>query len=69
MKNKKWINARFGDKWTEHALEHYSVNTICGIAISNGRKAIILEAALKLILEKFPTSDIEEIIKEALDEK
>lgn len=76
MENKKWIDARFGDKWTEHALEHYTPNTICGIAIKQGRRAITLENALKAILEKCPdnpnvpyTIEIRKTIKDVLEIK
>ena len=49
---KRWIDARFGKKWKDHAKEHYTVGQLLDIAESNGRRRIIIEDGLKEVFEK-----------------
>jgi hypothetical protein len=44
---KPFITATFGDNWKEHAIKNYPLEIIVDIAWKNGRKAILLERALK----------------------
>jgi len=44
---KPFITATFGDNWKEHAIKNYPLEIIVDIAWKNGRKAILLEGALK----------------------
>ena len=39
MADKKWIDARFGNNWIEHAKKKYTIDEICEIALNNGRIA------------------------------
>ncbi len=43
---KPFVDARFGDRWEQHARKHYSRAELINIALKNGRKAIVLEDIL-----------------------
>ena len=42
-----WVDARFGLGWKENAIKNYSVDAIAEIAMTQGRKCILLERKLK----------------------
>lgn len=45
-----FVTAKFGNHWKEHAKENIEVDQIIDIAWTQGRRAILLERALKEIL-------------------
>jgi hypothetical protein len=49
--NNPFITERFGDNWKEFAIKNYDINEIIEIAWKQGRKAILLEDALKKFIK------------------
>jgi len=46
----EFVTARFGKNWKQHAKENYDIDTVIEIAYKQGRKAILLEKAIKELL-------------------
>jgi len=46
-----FITARFGNNWKEHAKKNYDIDTIINLAWRQGRRSILLEEALKELLD------------------
>lgn len=46
----EFVTARFGSRWKQHAKENYDLDTVINIAYKQGRKAILLERAIKELL-------------------
>lgn len=51
--NKPFVTATFGDKWMEHAKKHYDMDIVIGIAWRQGRRAILLEKAVREFASQF----------------
>lgn len=47
-----WIDSRFGNTWKENAIKYYSIETLCDIALINGRKSIILQNILDELIKE-----------------
>ena len=60
---KQWVDARFGDNWINHTKEQYDIDTICELALKNGRKAIILQDILNEVYKVHPE------LKQLVDDK
>lgn len=58
----KFVTAKFGDNWKEHAKKNYDKDTIIDIAWKQGRRSILLEKALKDLYEKY--FDIDDLDKD-----
>lgn len=50
LEKTKFVTAKFGDNWKQHAKEHYDFDTVIRIAHKQGRRAILLEEAIKELL-------------------
>ena len=57
---KPLVSAQFGDIWKSHAIEHYNFHDIVNIAWRQGRRAILLERALREIFVQLESSEKEE---------
>lgn len=47
-----FVTARFGNNWKNHAKENYEKDDIINIAWIQGRKALLLEMALKSVMSE-----------------
>ena len=53
-----FVTAQFGDNWKQHAKIHYNKNDVIEIAWKQGRKAILLERAIRQILGEYPVANL-----------
>lgn len=47
-----FVTARFGKNWKENAKKNYNVDQVLDIAHINGRKVVLLEMAIKELLDE-----------------
>ncbi len=43
----KWVDAKFGDNWKDHAEKNYTKEQVIDIAFKNGREVIILKKEIE----------------------
>ena len=54
------VTAQFGDMWRAHAIDHYDFTDVLTIAWKQGRRAILLERALRELLAQQPQKEQED---------